>query len=562
MAGSESRQSAGDETDEVTPIWHCLTAEECADRLAATSMRHGSAVLDREGRELLLAPNRDARGLATAIELSGERAPELQRRTGHWPNPVQPAARLRWLMNDAPELGSRAAVHLSLSDWLAFRLCGEAATDPSQACESLLLEIARPAWDTELVKSLGLPTDLLPELRPSGSPLGALSAAAASELGLRAGTPVCVGGADTQCGLLGAGVVAAGQLGIVAGTSAPVLQVLDAPTLDEDGRLWTVHHVVPGRWALESNAGGVGDAFDWIAGLLYPDARHPMLQLLHEAAASPAGSAGLLSTLGAEVMDARQLALPIGNLTLSYLNAADDPARRRHLVRSILEGAAYALRANIEQVEAVTGLPAQTPRLGGGLSRSRFFTQLVCDVFGRHLEIPETSEASALGAAICAGVGTGVFDDFEQGAAALVRITRRHTPDAASSPLYAELYPEWNELRKSRAAADTRATGLLMRGIEVMAPEASAADPGFRPRILVTADMDETGLEALRDIGEVEYASFRQNQAVDVFFAQQELETLRHGVRVALDDVSGRVHDGLPEIFLGGQPGYTVSGAP
>ncbi len=502
--------------------------------IAATSMRHGSAVLDREGRELLLAPNRDARGLAAALELSGQRAAELHRRTGHWPNPVQPAARLRWLMNSAPETWSRADVHLSLSDWLAFRLCGERATDPSQASETLLLDIARPAWDAELVESLGLTMGLLPELRPSGSPLGALTAAAASELGLRAGTPVCVGGADSQCGLLGAGVVTPGQLGVVAGTTAPVLQVLDAPTLDDEGRLWTVHHVVPGRWALESNAGGVGEAFDWMARLLYPDVEHPILHMLHEAAASPPGSAGLLSTLGAEVMDARQLTLPIGNLTLSYLNAADDPARRRHLVRSILEGAAFSLRANAEQIEAVTGRRTETPRLSGGLSRSTFFTQLVCDVFDRPVAVTETSEASALGAAICAGVGAGVFGGLEEGAAALVRVTRRHAPDAASGPLYAELYPGWNELRTSRVATDARAAGLLLRGIETLAPEASAADAGFRPRILVSADMDEAGLEALRDIGEVEYASFRR--AMRLLTGPSLVEALR-GVHVFVSEI-------------------------
>jgi autoinducer 2 (AI-2) kinase len=91
---------------------------------------------------------------------------------------------------------------------------------------------------------------------------------------------VAVGGGDTQCGLLGAGVVAAGGLGVIAGTSSPVLSLVDQPRLDPEARLWTVPHVIPGLWALESNGGALGEALDWIAGLLASQGREHPVRLL------------------------------------------------------------------------------------------------------------------------------------------------------------------------------------------------------------------------------------------------------------------------------------------
>jgi autoinducer 2 (AI-2) kinase len=325
---------------------------------------------------------------------------------------------------------------------------------------------------------------------------------------------VAVGGADTQCALLGMGAVGPGALAAVAGTSAPVLQVQAAPVLDPTGRLWSVHSALAGLHALESNAGGMGEALDWIAGVLFPGADHPVLHLLAEAEASAPGAGGILSSFGAEVMDARRVALPIGHLTVSPLQGADAPARRRDLARAVLEGMACALRANAEQIEAASGRPAPALRLGGGMARSALFAGILCDVLGRPVEVAAVSQASALGAAILAGVGAGVFRDAAEGAAALARVARTREPDAERTARYAELHAGFEALRSARADSDARAASLALRGLaEAAAREtrpAPAPAPAFRPRILATADLDAEGLEALRALGEVEHASYRE----------------------------------------------------
>jgi autoinducer 2 (AI-2) kinase len=517
--------------------------------IAAAGMRHASAVLDAEGNEVLVTSNQDVRGLAETLDLAGKCGEELHRRTGHWPNPIQAAGRLRWMAHEDPEAWRRAATHLSLSDWLAHRLCGQLACDPSQASETLLFDLTTRDWAWDLIERLDLPPHLFPAIRESGSRLGELSERAAADLGLRAGIPVAVGGGDTQCGLLGAGVVSAGEVGIIAGTSAPVQLVLDRVVLDDEARLWSAHHVIPGHWVLESNAGAMGTAVAWITGLLYPDAAHPVVHLFAEAAASMPGAAGMRSTFGAEVMNARQLGLPTGNLTLNYMSSADDPERRRHLARSIVEGLAFALRANVEQTETVSGMRASRLRMAGGLSRNAFFTQLMSDVLERPVEVAAVPEATALGAAICAGVGAGIFEDLASGAARIARVARTCTPTDEAAAAYQELYAGWNGLRLARTELDAAVSALAFRGLLSQPPPAAKPEAAeFRPKILVTAEMDEAGLDALRQIGDVEHASFKQTmrlltgrslaealKGVDVFVT--EIDVVDAAALLAADDL-------------------------
>ena len=114
---------------------------------------------------------------------------------GHWPHPIQAACRLRWCAEQTPQLLDAAHTHLAISDWLAFRLSGEIATEASQACETALLEVGRARWSEEMIDALELPRRLFPELRAAGSRLGSLRADAAEALGLPEGIPVAVAGA-------------------------------------------------------------------------------------------------------------------------------------------------------------------------------------------------------------------------------------------------------------------------------------------------------------------------------------------------------------------------------
>ncbi len=513
--------------------------------IAAASMRH-SLVLVREGKVLFAVPNRDARAAAEGMEMAAREGDALAARTGRWPSPIFTAPRLAWLAARHPEW-LEGAVALSLSDWVAFRLCGVLATDFSQAGESMLLDVARREWMTDWLAERGLSPALLPPLRPSGQYLGPLTEPAAADLGLPSGIPVAVGGADTQCALLALGALAPGDVGIVAGTTGPVQGVADRPVLDPEACLWTGIHVLPDRWVVESNGGPLGDALDWLAGLLFPDSPRPAARLVAEAARARPGAGGILSTFGGQVFNARALSLPVGSVTLSPFLSGDGPSRRADLCRAVLEGLAFVLRANLEQVAALVaqadGLPqAESLRhlmqadslrymMTGGLTRSPFWAQLVADVLGRPVRVSEIPEGTALGAAICAGVGAGLFADLAEGVARLGRV-RTVEPDEEAARTYQALYAEWRDVRAAQAEAHDRAAGRVLESMAARA--ARPAVPSFRPRILVTAQMDEASLAELRRLGDVSYANYRET--LQVLTGDDLVEALQ-GVHVFITEV-------------------------
>jgi autoinducer 2 (AI-2) kinase len=399
---------------------------------------------------------------------------------------------------------------ISISDWIALRLCGKLATDATQAGESLLFDLEKRAWAFDLADQFRVPRRLLPDVRPSGTALGRLGKDAARALGLREGIAVGVGAADTQCGLLALGVLSPNQMGALLGTSSVVQRVLSEPRLDR--RLWTGHHALEGRWVLESNGGLSGDALEWLAGALYGDTPHPVAQLLAEAAASPAGASGVMSTVGAQVMSADRLGLPLGGVTFSHLAGAD-PDRRKHLARGALEGLAFALRANAEQITPGPGRPTEL-RLGGGLCRSAQFCGIVADVIGAPVRVADPLEASALGAAMCAGVAAGVYRDLRAASEALARMGAKVEPDASRAELYDDLFGDWKRVLEARAEADLVASGVALRAIATERAAVPRMPSIARPRILVTAEMDEAGLAALGAHGDVTYESFRKTLRV------------------------------------------------
>src|SRR5437763_16509068 len=121
------------------------------------------------------------------------------------------------------------------NDWITYRRSGVAVAEPSNAGESMLYDVARREWSAEILETLDIPPGILPEVRPAGTCVGGVTAGAAAETGIPAGTPVFVGGADTESALLGAGVYGPGASGAVLGTASPVQTVLDHPPIDPRG---------------------------------------------------------------------------------------------------------------------------------------------------------------------------------------------------------------------------------------------------------------------------------------------------------------------------------------
>ena len=332
---------------------------------------------------MFAAPNQDARALGESLVLGAERGQEVYEAGGHWPSPIFMGSRLLWLKDHAPELLEQTWKVASLSDWVAYRLVGDLFAERSQAGETLLFDHRAGDWNFGLIESLGLPLSAFPVTVDAGDRLGSLSEQAAAHLGLGPGTPVAAGGADTQSGLLGAGCVKQGDIGVMAGTGMPVQLVTSEYLLDGEGRLWSGRHTVPGLYVLESNGMLTGKVLEWFSLILYPDSDDPVGEMFEEAGASEPGGAGVYSTFGARVFDARSINILLGNLTMSHMVTPDASNCRRHIARALIEGVAYSVRANLEQLIEVTGSQPTAITVAGGMSRSDLWAQIVSDVTGK-----------------------------------------------------------------------------------------------------------------------------------------------------------------------------------
>ena len=317
--------------------------------ISTTSMRHGIVVIDASGDILMATPSVDARAAIESITLGIERGREIYEITGRWPCPVFAAIRLKWMKSNMPEAFSKTLAYLSIADWVNFKMTGNPAIEASMAAESMAYDIAKRDWSEPLIDSYGLPHSIFPKVANSGEVVGTLNEAAARHLGLNPGIPVAAGGGDTQCGLLGSGITKPGQLGIIAGTTVPLMMIHDKPLIDAQNKLWTGLGLVPGQYVLESNAGAMGTTLELFARIISPDRDNAAEVLMAEAAQAAPGSNGLVSTLGAQVFNGSDLGVPMGNLSISYLSLLKGTGRT-DTARSIVEGLAFALRANIESV--------------------------------------------------------------------------------------------------------------------------------------------------------------------------------------------------------------------
>lgn len=426
--------------------------------VAVSAMRFSTVLLDAAGNSLLAVPNKDARAVGECFGLAEQQGQAILKETGCWPLPIHTSARLLWLQQHQPASFEQVHSVFGLGDWFNQRLCGVRATEASQASSTGLFALARRQWCWELIDQLGLPREIFPPLIDAGSRIGEVADEAAAAMGLDAGTPVGMGGGDTQSSLLGSGAISPGDSVVVAGTTAPVQVVLDQPLVDTDGCMLGGHHLVPNLWVLESNSGTMGESLSWMARLLFPDAPEPERRLLAEAGLAGTGAAGMLSTLGGEIMNAKFPTLPVGHIILSHMTGDGDSSARPNLARALLEGFSCALRANLEQLGAVLArdLPAVAIDqliLCGGLSRSEVFSQQLADTAAREVAVPVFYQTTALGAAICAGVAAGCYADFTEACKVLTRVGRRFMAQPERAEVNQRLYDNWSRFREAAAGA-------------------------------------------------------------------------------------------------------------
>jgi len=345
-------------------------------------------------------------------------------------NPALPnftLTKLLWVREHEPQNWARVCHVMLPKDYVRMRLTGDRAIDVADASGTLLLDVARRRWSSEVLAEMELAEGLLPPLYESPEVCGQVSGEGSAATGLRRGTPVVAGAGDQAAGATGMGIVFPGSVSATIGTSGVVFAATDRPALDPRGRLHTFCHAIPGRWHVMGVTQAAGLSLRWFRdqfGSGEKDDRDPYDRLTEEAAQIAPGSDGLIWTpylMGERTphLDPDARAAFLG-LTASHT--------RGHLVRAILEGVAFSLRDTFTIFQEMM-IPIRRIRLGGGGARSALWRQIQADVYGREAELVEAEEGAAYGAAILAGVGARIWPSVDVACEVVVRIKEKISPD-------------------------------------------------------------------------------------------------------------------------------------
>jgi len=395
----------------------------------------------------------DTRSRREAVDL-GERfgVDELARRSGQ-PQiiPMWPATKMLWLRRHEPETVAAARWWLQPLDYLVARLTGRILSDHSEYSSSLLLDIASRSWWRPMLDEIGVAPSSLPELVPAGSPLGPATAEARQALGLTADTLVVMGGFDQACTAVGAGNIRAGIVSESTGTSLAAVTTVPAPPPSASTVPCHVH-VVPDQYFLCAHNPAGGSLLAWFRDLCGTDLSFSALDDL--AATVEPGSDGLvvLPYVSGAVTptfdpDARGVFFGV---TLRH--------ERRHLVRALLEGVGFALADLVDAERALGTNPLELRSVGGG-AKSRLWSQIKADVTGLTVRtVMGSDHAGASGAAILAGVGSGLFQTVGEGTDALVRLAEGFRPDPARVAAYADVRQTYSQLYPNLQALFARGT--------------------------------------------------------------------------------------------------------
>ncbi len=428
-------------------------AESGVDRnevvaVAVTSQRHGMAFTDEGGKVFLGTPNLDARSREQVDALSREFCEKVYDLTARWPDVYFPALRLQWLKDNRPGDYQRVTRALMVNEYFIYRLTGRMCSEWTNAAETMLFDVGHLAWSDDMRKIFGFENVLPNDLIAPGDIAGTLRRDIADQLGLPQ-LPVVAAVSDTQAAALGSGMVQVGDVVAVNGSTTPVLMIENHFLKDPKRRIWTDPYLKD-LWILESNCLQSGmvhrKLMDHLTSLIrmLPGQEHFSRGELYSLLEKLEGSTnGVVSFFGSRRFhvsrtESRRYHITFPNEETNIFAA---------ILPSYMENLAFAVAANLEQLEEISGREAQTICLTGGGSKSRHFRRLVPTLLsGRRVRVTRELETTSRGAALQAWVAVGEFPGVVEAVAEMAKEGWYEDLPPETVPGIEERYGMWKEL--------------------------------------------------------------------------------------------------------------------
>ncbi|HCR83815.1 xylulokinase [Muricomes intestini] len=405
--------------------------------------------VDREGNVLTNTPIWMDTRAADICEEMNEKigADEIFQLSGNSLQPSYSTAKVIWYQRNLPRVYERIYKILQSNSYIALKLTGEFTQELSQGYGLHCFDMHTGTWDKEMCRRLGIPPEFLPDIHPCHEVIGTVTAKASGESGLAEGTPVVAGGLDAACGTLGAGVLHPGETQEQGGQAGGMSICTD--TYKADPRLILSYHVIPGHWLLQGGTVGGGGVMRWLEKQFGDYEREEgkrqgknSLTLFNEMAEKIApGSDGVvflpyMSGERSPIWDPNAKGVFYG---------LDFSKTKAHFIRSAMEGVAYSLKHNLD-VAQEAGAKVSVLRSMGGSANSLLWTQIKADITGKPIIVPSSDTATTLGAVILAGVGVGMYKDFDEAVALTVENKRSHEPNLQNAEVYKANYQVYLEI--------------------------------------------------------------------------------------------------------------------
>ena len=411
-------------------------------------------LLDKEGNPLTNAvvwlDNRAQQEAKELVQVFGNE--ETYKITGQVEIvPTWPASKILWFKKNKPEIFHRIAKILLIEDYFIYRLTGKYFCEGSLICSTLYWDIIKKTWWKEMLNYLGVKDIQLPEIRESGEIAGSLLPDIAKELGLSANTIVATGALDQACGAIGVGNITPGIVSENTGAALAICATVDSPIFDKKRRMPCHYHGMPDTYMAHTFTTG-GMALRWFRDKFCT----PEISL-----------SSLIQEDSYKILDQEAIKIEPGCnglVMLPHLQGAMAPESnpkakgafygfslhhgKPHFIRSIMEAVAFAVKRNIDVLEDLGIKVTEIRSLGGG-SKSLLWSQIKADVTMRPVYTMQNEEAASLGAAMLAGVATGIYPNLKEAAAKMVQVNKRIEPQKDNTMVYQKGYRRYLDLYNS-----------------------------------------------------------------------------------------------------------------
>ncbi len=417
--------------------------------VSATSMREGIVLYDSAGKELWAVANVDARAAQEVKELKGafEGLEEAFYQESGQTFALGALPRILWLKKNHPQLYAKVAKMSMISDWVLAKLSGVIASDPSNAGTSGVFSLSSRQYAPMMASKVGIKNTIFPPCVETGEVIGKVTN---KESGLYHDTLVVMGGGDVQLGAAGLGVVNVGDVAVLGGTFWQQVVNMPTPITPKDMRIRINPHVIVGQTQAEGITFFSGLVMRWFRDAFCESEKEEALQrgidayaLLEEKAKEvPVGSYGILPIFS-DVMKYGKWY----HASPSFLNLGIDATiyNKASMFKSLQENACMVSAENLDNIFAFTGVSSDTIVFAGGASKGALWSQTLADVTGKKVKVPVVKEATALGCAMAAGVGAGIYHDMQEASKKLVVWEKEYLPNMNYHDRYKEIRKKWKK---------------------------------------------------------------------------------------------------------------------